>query len=127
VHRDPVGAGHDTEALRYEAGRPEEERHDRVARNGDGTCDDLVGCVVAAQSVDRDSRRHETRLYGVGARSGLTSRPRYVLHVGQTRCDCFGEPQFSHVETRGAEIACCARRLSRRDCEVFRFGTAMGG
>jgi hypothetical protein len=49
------------------------------------------------------------------------------LHVGQTRCDCFGEPQFSQVETRGAEIACWARRLSRRAFEVFRFGTAMSG
>jgi GNAT superfamily N-acetyltransferase len=29
--------------------------------------------------------------------------------------------------TRGAEIACVARRLSRRDFEVFRFGTAMTG
>jgi hypothetical protein len=29
------------------------------------------------------------------------------------------------VLTRGAEMACCARRLSRRDFEVFRFGTAM--
>jgi hypothetical protein len=27
--------------------------------------------------------------------------------------------------TRGALIACVARRLSRRDFEVFRFGTAM--
>jgi hypothetical protein len=37
-----------------------------------------------------------------------------------------GAPQFSHVETRGASMECCARRLSRRDFEVFRFGTAMG-
>ena len=27
--------------------------------------------------------------------------------------------------TRGAAIACVARRLSRRDLEVFLFGTAM--
>jgi hypothetical protein len=27
--------------------------------------------------------------------------------------------------TRGAAIACVARRLSRRDFDVFRFGTAM--
>jgi hypothetical protein len=49
------------------------------------------------------------------------------LHDGQTLCDCFGEPQFSQVETSGAEIPCWARRLSRRDLEVFRFGTAMSG
>ena len=59
-------------------------------------------------------------------RSGETSRPRYVLHVGQTRWDCFGAPQLSHVETRGAATPCWARRLSRRALEVFRFGTAMG-
>jgi hypothetical protein len=29
--------------------------------------------------------------------------------------------------TFGALIACVARRLSRRDFEVFRFGTAMTG
>jgi hypothetical protein len=82
--------------------------------------------VIAAQGVDRDADRHGSApLYGAGARSGLTSRPRYVLQVGQARCDCFGEPQFSHVETRGAPTACCARRLSRRDFEVLRFGTAI--
>jgi ATP-dependent phosphoenolpyruvate carboxykinase len=47
------------------------------------------------------------------------------LHVGQTWCACFGEPQFSQVETRGASIPCWARRLSRRDFDVFLFGTAM--
>jgi len=49
------------------------------------------------------------------------------LHVGQTRWDCFGAPQLSQVETRGAETPCCARRLSRRDFDVLRFGTAMSG
>jgi hypothetical protein len=38
-----------------------------------------------------------------------------------------GDPHCSQVETRGAEMACCARRLSRRDLEVLRFGTAMSG
>jgi hypothetical protein len=38
-----------------------------------------------------------------------------------------GEPHCSHVETRGAAMPCWARRLSRRDLEVFRFGTAMSG
>ena len=65
--------------------------------------------------------------YGAGARSGEISRPRYVLHVGQTWCARLGDPHCSQVETRGAEMACCARRLSRRDLEVFRFGTAMSG
>jgi hypothetical protein len=46
--------------------------------------------------------------------------------VGQTRWDCFGAPQLSHVETLGAATPCWARRLSRRAFEVFRFGTAMG-
>ena len=45
--------------------------------------------------------------------------------VGQTRCGRFGWPQLSHTLTFGALIACVARRLSRRDLEVFRFGTAI--
>jgi hypothetical protein len=65
--------------------------------------------------------------YAAGVRSGSISRPRYVLHVGQTRCGCFGCPQFGQVLTRGAEMACCARRLSRRDFDVFFLGTAMSG
>jgi len=58
-------------------------------------------------------------------RSGSTSRPRYVLQVGHTRCVSFGCPQVGHTCTRGAEIPCCARRLSRLDLDVFRFGTAI--
>jgi GNAT superfamily N-acetyltransferase len=58
-------------------------------------------------------------------RSGSTSRPLYVPHVGHTRCARFGCPQLGQVLTRGASIECVARRLSRRDLEVFRFGTAM--
>ncbi len=80
-----------------------------------------------AQATSRVCPGPASSLYGAGARSGETSRPRYVLQVGQTRCDCFGDPHCSHVDTRGAEMACCARRLSRRDLEVFRFGTAMSG
>jgi GNAT superfamily N-acetyltransferase len=48
-----------------------------------------------------------------------------VPQVGQTRCGRFGWPQLSHTLTFGALIACVARRLSRRDLEVFRFGTAI--
>jgi hypothetical protein len=66
-------------------------------------------------------------LYAAGVRSGSISRPRYVLHVGQTRCGCFACPQVGQVLTRGAEMACCARRLSRRAFEVFLLGTAMSG
>ena len=58
-------------------------------------------------------------------RSGSTSRPLYVPQVGQRRCGRFGWRQFGQTFTRGALIACVARRLSRRDFEVFRFGTAM--
>jgi len=60
-------------------------------------------------------------------RSGSTSRPLYVPQVGQTRCARFGCPHCGQVLTRGALIAWVARRLSRRDLEVFRFGTAMIG
>jgi hypothetical protein len=41
------------------------------------------------------------------------------------RCASFGCLQFGQTCTRGAEIPCCARRLSRRDFDVLRFGTAM--
>jgi len=40
-------------------------------------------------------------------------------------CGRVGAPQFGHVFTFGAASACVARRLSRRDFDVFRFGTAM--
>ena len=55
------------------------------------------------------------------------SRPRYVLQVGHMRWGRIGEPQFGQTFTRGASMRCCARRLSRRDFEVFFFGTAMSG
>ncbi len=47
--------------------------------------------------------------------------------VRQTRCGRFGCPQLGQTLTFGALMACVARRLSRRDFEVFRFGTAMTG
>jgi len=43
------------------------------------------------------------------------------------RCGCFGDPHCAHVFGRGASMLCCARRLSRRDFDVMRFGTAIGG
>ena len=58
-------------------------------------------------------------------RSGSTSRPRYVLQVGHMRCASFGWLQVGQTCTRGAAIPCCARRLSRLDLDVFRFGTAI--
>jgi GNAT superfamily N-acetyltransferase len=48
-----------------------------------------------------------------------------VPQVGQRRCGRFGCPQLGQTFTFGAAIACVARRLSRRDLEVFRFGTAI--
>ena len=87
--------------------------------------DDLVRRPVAAHRVDGDADGHGSTERGV--RSGSTSRPRYVLQVGQTRCGSFGWPQFGQTFTRGAAIPCFARRLSRRDFEVFFLGTAIGG
>jgi hypothetical protein len=49
----------------------------------------------------------------------------YVPQVGQTRWASLGELHCGHVFTRGASTECVARRLSRRDFEVFLFGTAM--
>ena len=60
-------------------------------------------------------------------RSGSTSRPLYVPQVRQRWCGRFGCPQLEQMFTTGALIACVARRLSRRDFEVLRFGTAMTG
>src|SRR6476661_8681425 len=45
----------------------------------------------------------------------------------QTWCGRLGCPQFGQTFTFGALIAWVARRLSRRDFEVFRLGTAMTG
>jgi hypothetical protein len=60
-------------------------------------------------------------------RSGSTSRPLYVPQFGQTRCGRLGWLHVGQTLTGVAEIACVARRLSRRLFEVFRFGTAMSG
>ena len=57
---------------------------------GDGTGHDLVRCAVAAEGIDRDTNLHGPSRYGAGARCGEISRPRYVLHVGQTRCGRLG-------------------------------------
>lgn len=60
-------------------------------------------------------------------RSGSTSRPLYVLQFGHTRCASLGCRQFGQTWTRGAEMACVARRLSRLAFDVFFLGTAMSG
>ena len=54
-----------------------------------------------------------------------TSRPLYVPHVGQTWWGRFGDWHCGQRFTLVASIECVARRLSRRDFEVFFFGTAM--
>jgi hypothetical protein len=63
--------------------------------------------------------------YGAGVSSGSTSRPRYVPHVGQTWWGRFGWWHCGHSTSAGSESLCVARRLSRRDFDVFRLGTAM--
>ena len=117
---------------------------------------DLLRRAVSAQRVDGDPRQLRRRLrcrledvraslvrpsgmtervtecsrpspYGEGVRSGSISRPPYVLQFGHMRCGCFGRPHCGQVFTRGASSRCVARRLSRRDLEVFFFGTAIGG
>jgi hypothetical protein len=50
-----------------------------------------------------------------------------VPQVGQRWCGRFGFPQVAQTFTFAAVIECVARRLSRRDFEVLRFGTAMTG
>jgi hypothetical protein len=66
-------------------------------------------------------------VYEPSGPSGSISRPRYVLHVGHIWCGRVGWWQFGQRLKRGAEMPCWARRLSRRDFDVFRFGTAISG
>jgi hypothetical protein len=80
------------------------------------------GTAVAAHGIDGYPGH-----YGAGVVSGSTSQPRYVLQFGQTWCGRFGCPQTVQTFTRGASRRCVARRLSRRDFDVFFFGTAMSG
>ena len=90
------------------------------------TEDDVLGRTIATEGVDGNAN-HARSIYGASRRSGSMSRPLYVLQFGQTRCVRFGCLQFGQTWRRGTEIACCARRLSRLDLDVFRFGTAMSG
>jgi hypothetical protein len=60
-------------------------------------------------------------------RIGSTSRPLYVLQFGHTRCGRRGCLHVGQSWTRGTVIPWVARRLSRLDFDVFRFGTAMSG
>src|SRR5581483_12187004 len=80
--------------------------------------------ITARNLSPSDPTGREGR-YGIGEPSGSTSRPLYVLQFGQTRWGRFGCPQVGQMLTRGDSMPCCARRLSRRDFDVFFFGTAM--
>jgi aryl-alcohol dehydrogenase-like predicted oxidoreductase len=60
-------------------------------------------------------------------RSGSTSRPLYVPQFAHAWCGRFACPQVGQTFTFAASIACVARRLSRRELDCLRFGTAMSG
>jgi hypothetical protein len=49
------------------------------------------------------------------------------LQFGHTRWGRFGCLHVGQTWTRGTEMPWFARRLSRLDRDVFRFGTAMSG
>ena len=102
-------------------GGPNSDRLDLGRGRGSGARNDLLGRAISPESVDGDAD-HGVGLYGASMRSGSTSRPLYVLQFGQTRCGRFGCLQFGQTCRRGTEIPCCARRLSRLDLDVFRFG-----
>ena len=127
VHRDRLGRLHEREPVRLERRRAEERRLDLGRRRSSRARDDLVGSAVAPERIDGNADHARSTLYGASRRSGSTSRPLYVLQFGQTRCGRFGCLHVGQTWTRGIEIACCARRLSRLDLDVFRFGTAMSG
>ena len=67
----------------------------------------------------------ESQAAGSQSSNEMTSRPLYVPHVGQTRWGRLGLWHCGQTFTDGSLSASCARRLSLRACEVFRFGTAM--
>ena len=123
---DRLGRLDELEPLRVEALRPVEDRPTSVGRGLERARDDVFGPPIAAHGVDGDADGSVTA-YGAGVRSGSTSRPRYVLQVGQTRCGRFGWWQTGHSLTRGAFRRCVALRLSRRVAVCLRFGTAMAG
>jgi hypothetical protein len=125
VHLDHPTRDDMVEALRAKARGTVDDRPDLGGRGGEGTGDDLIRGTVAPESVHGDLDTHP--VYGAGVPSGWMSRPRYVLHVGQTWCARVGAPQFGHTLTLGNAMPCWARRLSRRAFEVFRLGTAMSG
>jgi hypothetical protein len=110
-----------------EPGRTEQNRLHVGRGDTERTGDDLLWTAIASEGIDRDPDRHGRERYGAWIRSGSTSRPRYVLQFGQTWCGRFGWRQVGQTWTRGVESACCARRLSRLDLDVLRFGTAMSG
>ena len=124
VHRDHLLGDDVLEPARVERGRAEEDRDDPVRRG-------LERAATTSSGPRSPPIASTATLTGlIPARrcvraSGSTSRPLYVLQFGQTRCGRFGWPQVGQTLTRGASMPCWARRLSRRDLEVFFFGTAM--
>ena len=122
VHGDLLRRLDERQAARVEAGRAVEDRLDSV------------GCgLERARDFPRARgprparrRRRGSCSQGAEVRSGSISRPAYVLQFGHIRCGCFGRPHCGHEFTRGASILCVARRLSRRDFDVFFLGTAIG-
>ena len=82
VHGDDAVGDDVLETSRIEVGRAVEDGRDAGARGLERAGDDLLGSAVAAQGVNGDADGHSR--YGAGVPSGCTSRPRYVLHVGQT-------------------------------------------
>ena len=127
VHRDAPVRLDQRKAVPAELGGPHEDGLDLGGRSSESPGDDLVRSTVATQRVDGDPDHARTIAYGTSRRSGSTSRPLYVLQFGHTRCGLFGCLQVGQTCTRGTEIPCCARRLSRLDRDVFLFGTAMSG
>ena len=115
--------GTSSRPVRIQARRAEQDRLDPAAAASSAPATIASG----PRSPPRASTATRTvmRVYGTGVRSGSTSRPRYVPQVGHTRCGRLGWWHCGHSFTRGASMRCVARRLSRRDLEVFRFGTAI--
>ena len=125
VHADHLGRRPELEALRVDAGVAEEDRLDPVAPGVECARDDLGGAAVAAHRVDRDPDRHALR----SVEAERLDLAALVRAAGRRRRDAAASAarSWGRRSRFGALIACVARRLSRRDFEVFRFGTAMTG
>ena len=62
VHLDDLGGLDERQPVRVEPGRPEQDRLDLGGRRRERARDDLLGAVIASESVDGDPNGHRARV-----------------------------------------------------------------